>query len=132
MLKKQFLKSKSLCKVTFSLPKKAVNNATEVRVLGEFNDWKWENGFPMKATKQDFKAVIELEPGREYQFRYLANNQIWENDWAADDYQPTPYGVENSVVFVEKILDVPSKGAKGKTTNRKKVISKAGKGYLKK
>jgi len=132
MLKKQFLKSKSLCKVTFSLPKEAVNEAREVRILGEFNGWKWENGVPMKATKQDFKAVVELETGREYQFRYLVNNQTWENDWAADDYQPTPFGVENSVVFVEEILDIPAKAVKGKTTSRKKATTKAGKDDLKK
>jgi Uncharacterized conserved protein len=119
MLKKQFSKSKPVCKVTFSLPKQAVNGGKEVKLLGEFNNWNPEEGIMLKSSKSEFKTVIELETGREYQFRYLIDNSVWENDWAADYYLPTPYGVENSVVTLPT-----STVAKAKKTTTKKVTAK--------
>ena len=35
-IKKQYLKSKPVCKVTFSVPAK---EATKVAVVGDFNEW---------------------------------------------------------------------------------------------
>ena len=98
-LQKQFLKSKQICKVTFSLPKEAVDGAMEVEILGDFNNWEAEKAIPMKAKNGEYSATVELEPGKEYQFRYLIDHKTWENDWAADKYVPTPFGVENSVVL---------------------------------
>ena len=99
-INKKFLKSKPVCKVTFKLPKKMVNNAKEVAIVGEFNEWD-EQGVPMKSLKTGgFSTTIELEKGREYQFRYLIDGEKWENDDAADKYVPTPFGTENSVVVV--------------------------------
>jgi len=108
MLKKQYLKNKPTCKVTFSLPKEAVNGAKEVRILGEFNNWTWEQGVPMKANKAEYKASVELTAGRQYQFRYLVDGSTWVNDWAADAYLATPYGVENSVVALEAVVIAPT------------------------
>ena len=98
MLKKEYLKNKPTCKVTFSLPKEAVNGGSEVRLLGEFNNWTWDQGIPMKSSKSDYQAVVELSAGRQYQFRYLIDGAAWVNDWQADAYLPTPFGVENSVI----------------------------------
>lgn len=99
MLKKQFLKSKPLCKVTFSLPKEATETATSVKVVGDFNEWNTEEGIKMKALKKGgFKAVVNLETGKDYQFRYLIDDEKWENDWAADEYIANEYGEDNSVV----------------------------------
>ncbi|MBK6623259.1 MAG: isoamylase early set domain-containing protein [Saprospirales bacterium] len=100
MITKQFLKSKSLCKVTFTLPKEAVEAATEVAVMGEFNNWDLENPVSMKKQKDgSFKTTLELETGKEYAFRYLLDGVKWENDNAADKYVATPFGSENSVVI---------------------------------
>ncbi len=97
-VQKQFLKSKQACKVTFSLPKEAANGATDVKLLGDFNNWEVEKAIAMKPKNGEYLATLELETGKEYQFRYLIDNKIWENDSAADKYAPTPFGVENSVV----------------------------------
>jgi hypothetical protein len=44
---------------------------------------------------------LNLEIGREYQFRYLVDDKEWENDMEADKFVPTPYGdSENSVIVV--------------------------------
>ena len=99
MIKKQFLKSKPVCKATFTLPQEAAPEAKEVALVGDFNEWDTQAGIPMKKQKDGvFKAVVELESGKEYQFRYLIDGETWENDWEADKYVPTPFGVDNSVI----------------------------------
>lgn len=105
MIKKQYLKSKPVCKVTFTLPVTALANAGEVRVVGDFNNWNWEAGTVMKADKKEYKATLNLATGQNYEFRYIAEDGTWENDWGADAYVPSPYyGVDNSVVQVEEVL----------------------------
>jgi len=100
-LKKQFLKGKPVCKVTFNLPKEAAKGAKTVHVVGEFNNWD-VYATPMKQLKNgSFAVTVDLAPGAEYQFRYLIDEAIWENDWNADKYLPSQYGnCENSVVIV--------------------------------
>ncbi|MBK8031152.1 MAG: isoamylase early set domain-containing protein [Anaerolineae bacterium] len=99
MLKKQYLKTKNVCKVTFSLPA-AVQGET-VFLVGDFNNWD-EKATPMKRQKDgSFTTVLELEKGREYQFRYLVNGTEWHNDWEADRYVPNPFSGDNSVVVTE-------------------------------
>jgi predicted flap endonuclease-1-like 5' DNA nuclease len=105
MLKKQYLKNKATCKVTFTLPLEAAPDAKEVKILGDFNGWSWQEGTPMKRTKTEYSTVLELETGRRYEFRYLIDNDKWENDWAADDYAPTTLGAYNSVVEVSTPLE---------------------------
>ena len=102
-LQKKFLKSSNVCTVTFCLPKIAVNGATEVKILGDFNEWNIDRGIPMIAKNGEFKASVNLPCNEEYQFRYLIDNSNWENDWAADKYVSTPFGVDNSVVITQKL-----------------------------
>jgi len=84
-------------KVTFVLPKEAVENAETVAVLGDFNNW--QNGVVLTKQKDgSFKTAVELEKGRSYEYRFLINGEKWENDWAAEAYHPTPFGTYNSVV----------------------------------
>jgi 1,4-alpha-glucan branching enzyme len=97
MLKKQRLKTRPVCKVTFILPEGA--EARTAHLVGDFNNWD-QKALPMKKLKDGtFKAIIELEAGREYQYRYLVNGSEWINDDAADRYVAHPYGGENSVVI---------------------------------
>lgn len=100
-IKKEYLKSRNVCKVTFRFPKIAAIGAKNVHIVGDFNDWSiYAN--PMKRLKNgDFTIRLELEPAREYQFRYLINESRWENDWNADKYVKSPYGdSDNSVVMI--------------------------------
>ncbi|MEZ4829550.1 MAG: isoamylase early set domain-containing protein [Bacteroidia bacterium] len=98
---KKFLKSKSVCKVTFRLPKEAVANADSVSVVGEFNEWN-PSAAPMKASKSgEFSTTLELEQGTEYQFRYLINGKDWTNDNEADNLSLHLYGdAQNSVIVL--------------------------------
>ena len=99
MIKKQFLKSKPVCKVTFSMPAEAAPEAKEVKLVGEFSEWT-ESPIEMKKLKDgSFKTVVSLETGKEYEFRYVIDGDRWENDWEADAYRPNAITFEeNSVV----------------------------------
>ena len=99
-LKKQYLKSKDICKVTFKLPKEAAPKATEVTLVGDFNDWD-EHSCPMKKLKNgSFTVNVDLPRGNEYQFRYRIDHKSWENDWEADKYVASGLGEDNSVVVI--------------------------------
>ncbi|HFE38681.1 MAG TPA: glycoside hydrolase [Gammaproteobacteria bacterium] len=100
-LKKKYLKSKPVCKVSFSLPKDAVKTAKEVAIVGDFNQWDTRANLMRKLKNGSFTSTLDLEAGKAYEFRYLIDGEQWENDWLADDYVPTVYGnEENSVVAV--------------------------------
>lgn len=94
--KRQFLKTKPICKVTFKFKTEAEN----LVLVGDFNGWD-EAATPMKKAKDGtFSVSVEMESGREQQFRYLADGKIWLNDEAADKYTKTALGSENSVVIL--------------------------------
>ncbi|MDL2268718.1 isoamylase early set domain-containing protein [Desulfosarcina sp. OttesenSCG-928-A07] len=95
-IRKQFLKSKPICKVTFSIPLEIAKDAQTVFLVGDFNDWS-PTATPMKKMKNDgFSVTLDLEPGRIYQFRYLLDESRWENDPDADGYCPTVYEDANN------------------------------------
>lgn len=76
-------------------------DANGVHIVGDFNNLNiYAN--PMQRIKNGgYTVVLELELGREYQFRYLIDEHRWENDWNADKYVKSPYGdTDNSVVIV--------------------------------
>ncbi len=100
-LKKQYLKKSSSCKVTFRLPKEAAPSAEMVSVVGDFNNWDVHGTQMQKLKSGDFKATLELPCNNEFRFRYLIDEQQWENDWAADKYLPNGYGDDDSVVVIE-------------------------------
>ncbi len=99
MITKKKLKSRPVCKVTFKLSEKEANSAKKINIVGEFNNWDF-NATPMTRLKKGvFTATVDLEQGKEHQFRYLLDGTHWENDPTADKFVPTPYGdSENSVI----------------------------------
>jgi 1,4-alpha-glucan branching enzyme len=101
-MKKQYLKSKPVCKVTFSLPGQAIGGARTVDLVGEFNGWEL-GATPLKRTRDgSYSVTLELETGREYQFRYVVDSTTWVNDGSADRYVRSPFGgAENCVVVVD-------------------------------
>ena len=99
-IKKQYLKSRPVCKVTFRIEKKANEGAKTIHVVGEFNNWS-KDTTPMKSYKNgSFSATIDLDLNRSYQFRYLMDGVDWITDGNADAYAHSAYGnCENSVVI---------------------------------
>jgi len=99
-IKKTYLKDKDVCRVRFKLPKVVAIGARSVCIVGDFNNWNIHEN-PMKKLKDgDYSIKLDLETGREYQFRYLIDEIKWENDWNADKYVKSSYGnFDNSVVL---------------------------------
>ncbi len=92
--------TKKTNRVTFRLPEVVVPDAKRVCVVGDFNKWD-TNANPMqKLENGDYTIAFSLEPGREYQFRYLIDESKWINDSNADKYVKSPYeNIYNSVVI---------------------------------
>ncbi len=103
MLKKQYVKSRNIWKVTFGLLNDELPEGLKaecVHLVGEFNDWD-TSATPMRRGKGGaFRVLVELEPGREFQFRYLVNGEHWCNDWHADAYVPGGLGEDNCVAVM--------------------------------
>ncbi len=87
-IKKQFLKSKPICKVTFEYAGTEENPADMVRVVGDFNGWNKESEAMRKLKDGSHKITLDLETGKTYAFRYLVNDEVWVNDSEADAYAP--------------------------------------------
>lgn len=100
-LKKQYLKSKPVAKVTFRLSPDVADGGKKAYVVGDFNNWK-TNATPMQELKDgSFKVTMDLESGRDYQYRYLIDGERWTNDGDADRYEYSEFGgTENCVVSV--------------------------------
>ena len=97
-IKKQFLKSKPVCKIVFRVDAAEVKGAKKVQLLGDFNNWNLSTE-PMNMLKSnDFTATLELESGKEYQFRYLVDGVDWKNDSEADHFVANEFGAENGVI----------------------------------
>ena len=94
-IKKQFLKSKPVCKVTFTIP---ADEAQKVAVLGCFNEWN-EKAAPLKKLKNgSFKGSLDLDAGKSYEFKYLIDG-TYINEQEADGLVWNDFaGAENSVL----------------------------------
>ena len=98
MLKKEYQPDQSHCKVTFLFPIQEAVNAREVKVIGEFNNWDRDNGLSMQPSDNYYIAEVELEAGKDYEFRYLVDNLHWKNEENADDHVVTAIGMQNSLI----------------------------------
>jgi len=84
--------------VVFTLP--ADVRADNVVLSGEFNEWSCDATMLERDDDGPWRAVVALEPGHSYRYRYLIDGERWENAWEAEGYVPNPYGSDDSVVVV--------------------------------
>ena len=93
-VKKQYLKTKPICKVTFTV---AAPDAENVVVAGDFNNWD-EKSFQLKKLKNGtFKGTVNLDKDKSYEFKYIVDG-MWTNEDAADSKVTNQYATENSVL----------------------------------
>ena len=94
-IKKQYLKSKPVCKVTFSVP---AQEASNVAVVGTFNDWNTEATELKKLKNGTFKGTVDLASEASYEFRYVVDGN-YINDEQADAYAWNDFAAaENGVL----------------------------------
>ncbi|MEO0058712.1 MAG: hypothetical protein RLZZ312_359 [Bacteroidota bacterium] len=81
-IKKQFVKTKPFCKVTFSIVAKT---ASVVSVVGDFNSWDPKVGELAKLKNGTFKATFDLPKDASYEFKYLVDGD-YVNEPEADSF----------------------------------------------
>jgi predicted flap endonuclease-1-like 5' DNA nuclease len=118
-MKKQFNDSKNTCHVTFALN----IEAHSVTILGDFTEWNPIN--LSKSVGNHFEVTLEIPVGRDYHFRYLVNNDYWENDHAADAYATSPMyaHIENSILILSNYTPKEKKAVKAKKAEPAKKAS---------
>jgi len=101
-IKKQFLKSKPICKVSFKLNADDAAGAKKIQVLGDFNNWN-QSVVSMKELKSGgFSQTISLEQDKDYQFRYLIDGEKWSNEAESDSKTTNVYNEINDIVSTFK------------------------------
>lgn len=98
-IKKQFLKSKDLCKVTWQVDKKTANGADSISLSGSFNNWSLNENQLQKLKNGNFKLVLELPKNSDYQFRYVVDGQNWLNEITADGFVDNQVSNEQNCVI---------------------------------
>jgi 1,4-alpha-glucan branching enzyme len=98
MVKKSYSKTKRSCRVTFEMPQQA--KAKRVALCGEFTNWDPSANLMKQRKDGRFSTTVSMEAGRSYRFKYLVDNQRWENDSAADSYVPNEFGSEDSLILI--------------------------------
>ena len=92
---KQYLKTKPVCKVTFTVP---AEDAKKVAVVGDFNNWNPKGALLKKLKNGTFKGTLDLPKETTYEFRYLVDG-AYVNETEADRYQWNDFaGAENAVL----------------------------------
>ena len=71
--------------------------------------------------------TVVLDAGRAYRFRYLLDGQRWDNDWAADAYQPNDFGGDDSVVDLTALAEAVPRAARKAPTKKKPAKKKPAK-----
>lgn len=96
-IKKQFVKTKPVCKVTFTVEAKGANTAA---VVGDFNNWNTSAGELSKLKNGTFKGIFDVAKDASYEFKYVIDG-AFVNDAEADSYRWNEFaGSENSVLEV--------------------------------
>lgn len=96
-IKKQFVKTKPVCKVTFSVEAKEAN---QVAVVGDFNNWNAEEGALSKLKNGTFKGAFDVAKDNTFEFKYIVDG-TYINENQADSYRWNAYAnAENSVLEV--------------------------------
>lgn len=96
-IKKQFIKTKPVCKVTFSVEAK---EASQASVIGDFNNWNPEEGTLNKLKNGTFKGAFNIGKDASYEFKYLIDG-VFVNETESDSFLWNEFaGNENGVLAV--------------------------------
>lgn len=113
--------TRNVVQVTFHVPVEQVpiDHVETLHLVACFNNWS-ESDLPMTLKDGVFSTTVELAAGETHQFRYLANDIVWCNDWHAHGYVFS--GIDG---FDNCVLNVPAAPAKKKAAPKKQAAPKA-------
>ncbi len=118
----KFRAAKDKASVTFTVDPRV--RAQAAAVCGEWNDWSADADVMRRDAEGGFSVTVGLDAGRAYRFRYLLDGQRWDNDWAADAYEPNDFGGDDSVVDLTALAE-PVPPAARKAPAKKEAVKKA-------
>ena len=98
-MKKTYSKTTLECKVTFQISAEILSGSKNVCISGDFNGWSLDAN-PLKVAKGEGSISLVLEPGREYQYKFVIDGNRWENDPEANRFVSNEFGEANSIVEV--------------------------------
>lgn len=126
-ISRTYIKTKNAYKVTFEVSKDKIAGNEEVRLLGDFNNWDWDNAPALQSVKDAYKVDLHLEPGKKYEYRYCINKTYWVNDDQADAYVNSPFdNIFNCVVDLPSVVaEAPAKKEKAAPAAKKETKAAA-------
>jgi len=77
----------------------SAQEAQEVYLVGEFNNWDTRSHPMEKDQNGIWKITLSLNPGR-YEYRFLVDGK-WENNPSCCDCVPNEFGSQNCIRIVE-------------------------------
>jgi hypothetical protein len=112
--------------ITFSFPAEAMQGASEIYLVGDFNNWNVEDAIRFQYELDGFfRAIAELEEGQTYHYRFLLNNGSWVNDYQAEAYVQIPeLYIDNCVITVPvSVIEEKKDNEKPKTQEKTSSVS---------
>jgi len=92
MLRRRNVKDRDQVKISFALPEDHPH-AADAYVAGSFNDWDPTADRLIRRNNQTYSAVVTLDVGERYAYRYVSADGEWFNAGDADTYE-----AENGIV----------------------------------
>lgn len=96
MIKRKPVAKSSKVKVTFALPKD--DPRLPAVVIGDFNDWDPDADAMKPRSNDTWSAVVTLDQGTTYRFRYRTLDGQWFDEDEADDFERDKYGNQNCLL----------------------------------
>lgn len=86
MLRRRNVKNSDKVKISFALPENHPH-AANAYVAGTFNDWDHKADRLIRRNNQTYSAVVTLDKGERYAYRYVSEDGEWFNVDDADEYE---------------------------------------------
>jgi len=86
MLRRRSVKDTDQVKISFALPEEHPH-AADAYVAGSFNDWDPTADPLIHRSNQTYSAVVTLDKGERYTYRYVSGDGEWFNAGDADVYE---------------------------------------------
>jgi 1,4-alpha-glucan branching enzyme len=80
------VKGSDQIKISFALPEDHPH-AAHAYVAGTFNDWDPQADRLIRRSNQTYSAVVTLDKGERYEYRYVTEDGDWFNVGDADAYE---------------------------------------------
>jgi 1,4-alpha-glucan branching enzyme len=86
MLRRRNVRGSDQVKISFVLPEDHPH-AEDAYVAGTFNDWDARADRLIRRNNQTYSAVVTLDKGKRYAYRYVSGDGEWFNAGDADEYE---------------------------------------------